>query len=49
MVRKIVNKLRYALFTKLEVPSEEIASPVARDKRLTVRSQLKNQEIVSES
>ena len=47
MVRKIVNKFRYALFTRLEVPSEQVAGPVARDKRLTVRSQLKNQEIVS--
>ena len=47
LVRKIVKNFRYAIFTRLEVPSEEIAGPEARAKRLPVRSQIKNHEIVS--
>ena len=47
LVRKIVNNFQYAIFTKIETPSEEIAGPEARARGLTVRGQIKNHEIVS--
>ena len=47
LVRKIVNNFRYAIFTRIEIPSEEIAGREARAKRLIVRGQIKNHEIVS--
>lgn len=46
LVRKIVNNFHYAVFIKLEVPSEEMAGPQARDKRLSTRSQMKIYEVV---
>jgi len=47
LVRRIVNNFRYAIFTKLEVPSKEVAGPESREKRLSVPSQIKNHEIVA--
>lgn len=41
--RRAVTNFRYAIFTRLEVPSAEIAGP----KRVPTRSQAKNHEIVS--
>ena len=35
-VRKVVNNFRYAVFIKLEVPSEDIAGTEARDKDFTI-------------
>jgi len=32
-VRKVVGKYRYAILLKVEVPSEAVAGPIARDKR----------------
>ena len=46
-IRKMVNNFQYAIFTKIEVPSEKMAGPEAKAKRLQVRSQVKNFEIVS--
>jgi len=46
-IRKIVNKFQYAIFTRLRVPSEQLAGTEARDKRLTVPSHRKIHEIVS--
>ncbi len=47
LVRKVVNNFQYAIFTKLEVPSEEIAGTEARDRKLTMRWRRKMYEIVS--
>ena len=47
LVRKLVDNFQYAIFTRLKVPSEEISGSEARIKRLPVRSQIKNHEIVS--
>ncbi|MFC2002569.1 DUF2284 domain-containing protein [Chloroflexota bacterium] len=47
LVSKVVNNFQYAIFTRFEVPSEEIAGPEARAKGLTARAQIKNHEIVS--
>ena len=47
LVRKVVNNFRYAIFTKLEVPSDEIAGLEARDRNLTVPWQRKINEIIS--
>ena len=44
-IRKMVNNFQYAIFTKFEVPSEYMAGPEAKTKR--VRYQVKNFEIVS--
>lgn len=46
LVRKIVNNFHYAVFIKLEVPSEEMAGPRVREKRLFIRSQMKIYEVV---
>ena len=46
-VRKIVDNFQYAIFIRLEVPSEELAGPDIKTKRLHTRSQIKNYEIVS--
>ncbi len=54
-VREMVNNFHYAIFTKIEVPSELITGPHvriitgprAREKRLWARYQIKNHEIVS--
>ena len=46
-IRRIVNKFQYAVFINLEAPSEEIAGREAVDKKLFVRSRIKNHEIVS--
>ncbi len=46
-VRKVVNNFRYALFIKLEVPSEETAGPEARDKNLIAPWRIKINEIIS--
>lgn len=45
--RKIVKNFRHAIFTKLEVPSEELAGTEARDKGLMVPGNRKLHEIVS--
>ena len=46
-IRKIVNKYRYAIFTRIKVPSEELAGANAREKRLLVPPHRKTHEIVS--
>jgi len=46
-VRKIVNNFRYAIFTRLEVPPEQMAGTEARDKGLSDPSHKKTHEIVS--
>ncbi len=46
-VQKIVNKYRYALFIKLEVPPEKMAGTEARDKNYTVAARNLVQEIVA--
>lgn len=45
--RRIVKNFRHAIFTKLEVPSEEVAGTEARDKGLMVPGNRKLHEIVS--
>ena len=45
--RKIVKNFRHAIFTKLEVPSEELAGTEARDKGLMIPGNRKLHEIVS--
>lgn len=47
LVRKVVNNFRYAILTKLEVPSDEIADPEARDRNLTAPWRRKINEIIS--
>jgi len=47
LVRKVVNNFRYAIFTKLEVPSDEIAGPETRDRNLTAPWRRKINEIIS--
>ncbi len=47
LVRKTVNGFQYAIFFKIQVPSDEVAGPEARDKNLYVHSTAKNHEIVS--
>ena len=47
MVRKVVNRYKYAIFLMLKVPPEEVAGPDVREKRLSRPSQIKNHEIVS--
>ena len=47
LVRKVVNNFRYAIFTMMKVPSEEIAGPKARETQLSARSRRKMLEIVS--
>ena len=47
LVRKTVNGFRHAIFFKIQVPSDEVAGPEARDKQLYGHSTIKNHEIVS--
>lgn len=47
LMRKIVNDFRYAIFTKIEVPSEEITVPQVLENGLHVRTVIKDHEIVS--
>jgi len=47
LVRKIVKNFQYAIFIKIEIPSIEMAGPEVKLKRLHVRGQRKNHEIVS--
>jgi len=47
LIRKIVNKFRYAIFIMLKVPPEEIAGPEVQKKRLETRSLIKGYEIIS--
>jgi predicted metal-binding protein len=47
LVRKVVNNFHYAIFTRIEVPSEEFAGDATKARRLPVRSQMKNYLIVS--
>ncbi len=47
MVRKIVKNFRYAIFTRLEVPSENIAGREAQQKGSFGRAHVKTHEIVS--
>ena len=46
-IRKVVNNYHYGVFTRLEVPAEEIAGAEARDKRLTAPWMKKNHEMIS--
>ena len=46
-IRKIVNKFRHAIFTRLQVPSEEFAGIEANKNMLWMRAEIKNHEIVS--
>ncbi len=46
-VRKVVSNFRYALFIKLEVPSEETAGPEAIDGNLMAPWRIKINEIIS--
>jgi len=48
MVRKVVNKFRYAIFFMLKVPSEMIAGPEVRPKRLGRPTERKIYDIASE-
>ena len=47
MVRKVVKNFRYAIFTRLEVPSEKIAGREALEKGSFGRAHMKTHEIVS--
>lgn len=47
LVRKVVNNFRYAIFTKVDVPSEKIAGPEAKDKSLYAPWRIKINEIIS--
>jgi predicted metal-binding protein len=47
LVRKIVRKYKYAIFTRLEIPSDQVAGQDARDEKRDRPSQIKNREIVS--
>ena len=47
LVRKAVNNFRYAVFAKVDVPSEEIAGPEARDKNLVAPWRIKINKIIS--
>ena len=46
LTRKAVSNFRYAIFIYLEIPTEKITGPEAREKRWRVPYQLKNFEIV---
>ncbi len=45
--RKVENNFRYEVFAKVDVPSEEIAGPEARDKNLVAPWRIKMNEIIS--
>ena len=45
--RKLVNSFQYAIFMKLEVPSEQVAGPEAETKKLTAPSRRKMNELVA--
>lgn len=47
LVRKIVSKFKYAIFTRLKVPSDQVAGYEAREEKRDRPSQIKNREIVS--
>ena len=47
LARKIVQSFEYAVFSRLEVPSTQVAGYEARDKKWDRPSQIKNREIVS--
>jgi predicted metal-binding protein len=47
LIRKVVNDFRYAVFTKLEVPPEELAGPEVVKKKLNLPSTRLNFEIIS--
>jgi len=47
LVRRVVNNFRYAVFFKIEVPSEELAGANVKAFRSPVRGQMKNYQIVS--
>ncbi len=47
LVRKTVNNFHCAIFYMIKVPSEELAGPEARKKRLSIPSQIKNHEIAT--
>ena len=46
-VRKVVNNFRYGILIKIEVPSGDIAGPVAREKKLTLPYSKKLAEIIA--
>ncbi len=45
LVRQVVNNFRYAMFYMIKVPSGELAGPEFKEKKLGVRSAMKNWEI----
>ncbi len=47
LVRKVVNNFRYAIFAKVDVPSEKIAGPEARDRSLYASWRRKINEVIS--
>jgi len=47
LVRKTVNNFHYAIFYMIKVPSEDVAGPEVKKKKLSVPSQIKNYEIAS--
>ena len=47
LVRKAVNNFKYAIFYMISLPSEEVAGPEAKQKRLSIPSQITNYEIAS--
>ena len=47
LVRKLVNNFQYAIFYMIKVPSHESAGPEFKEKKLGLRSAIKNFEISS--
>ena len=47
LVRKVVDNFRYAIFFKIEVPSENMAGPEVREKKSNMPWRIKRNEIVS--
>ncbi len=47
LIRKIVNKFRYALFIRIEIPSDEATGNKIKNKKLRHPAYLRNYEIVS--
>ena len=46
-IRKTVNNFKYAIFYMLKLPPEEIAGPEAKEKKLSLPSQITNWEIAT--
>jgi len=47
LVRETVNNFKYAIFYMLKLPSAEVAGPEAKEKRLSIASQITNWEIAT--